>query len=557
MSMFFLATLFYTACKEMERKPESDAETYYSAIEFNDVLCGYSAINLSDSLINDKKVNVLRQNTFFNFTVMGKDVTQYHKYTYFIDSSSGNFIYHDSYHKQGNTELGGFVYVENGNIRVTALNGKKDTLLPLPENIVLPNTQFYPYLIHDFSDGKLENKTYQIFEVRTEAIVEITYTRVGEEQLDLAGRHFDAVVLTESNPATGLVTKLWIDKKTAKRLKMESQNHLRMYLAVASVQKRIKTGNWDDVVFIKTNRTIKDIHAISYMKIKGSLESVPAATKGDLPAMVGTTLPFWLNKGFTFNWPAAVEFVLATVLFQSGFFMLQKGFNDSTFSKKIKTQLLVAGNICLVATVLLVLHLNSNLQLNSGVYQHIFLLFGIASFLLGVLFILPPIRRSKNVIGDYICCVGIGMMPVLGACLVQVGDLHRIVYLASFPIIVSTALWLWITRLVSRAEDEEKGRTTIVSLFPSHFAAWYLTLLITIGVYVSMILVIIGRSLLSPFALIAFVSAGLAYRIVHISWLDDKNRMMIAQKLAFRIYLIVAGAIILSSLTGIFGFAII
>lgn len=272
-----------------------------------------------------------------------------------------------------------------------------------------------------------------------------------------------------------------------------------------------------------------------------------------LPAIVGITLPFWLNTGFILNWPAAVEFVLATALFQSGFFMLQKGFNDSTTSKKIKPQLLVAGSICLMTTVLLILHLNSNLNLNPGVYQHIFLLFGIASFLLGVLFILPPIRRSKNVIGDYIYCVGIGMMPVLGAYLVQAGDLHRTVYLASFPIIVSTALWLWLSRLASRSGDEKKGRTTIVTIFPSEFADRYLTILITISIYISIILAIIGRSSLSPFALIAFVSIGLAYRIIHISRNGDKNEMLIAQKLALRIHLITATAIILSSLTGIFG----
>ncbi len=280
-ALLILAALF-GSCKEKKQQPDGDTDIYYSAIEFNNVLCGYSVISLSDSLVKGNTIKVLRQNTFFNFTALGKDVTQFHKYTYFIDTSSGNFIYHDSYHKQGNIESGGFVYVEDGKIRVTSLDGSGDTLIPLPENVVLPNTQFFPYLIYDFGDGNLEKKTYQIFEVRTQTIAEITYTRTGEEQLDLTGSRYDAVVLTESNPATGLETKLWIDKKTGKRLKMESQNHLRMYLAEAAVQKRIETGNWDEVVFMKTNRFIKDIHAISYMKIKCNLEQVPAATKEDL-----------------------------------------------------------------------------------------------------------------------------------------------------------------------------------------------------------------------------------------------------------------------------------
>jgi len=65
-------------------------------------------------------------------------------------------------------------------------------------------------------------------------------------------------------------------------LRMESPNKINMYITDASVPKRIKTGNWDDSFFIKTNKKIDDLRAISYMKVKVKLEAIPTATMGDL-----------------------------------------------------------------------------------------------------------------------------------------------------------------------------------------------------------------------------------------------------------------------------------
>jgi len=98
--------------------------------------------------------------------------------------------------------------VEDGNIRVTSLDGSGDTIIPLPENVVLPNTQFYPYLLHDFGDGNLEKKTYQIFEVRTQTFAEVTYTRTGEKQLDLPGGALRCCGINRIEPGNGIGNKV-------------------------------------------------------------------------------------------------------------------------------------------------------------------------------------------------------------------------------------------------------------------------------------------------------------------------------------------------------------
>ncbi len=281
-SLFLLAVLSLVACSDRGQKEEDSSSGYYIAIEINGDLCGYSRIRLSDSTLGGKNIRILRQNTWLSFKAMGKVINQYQRFTYFINPSTGNFIYHDSYIKQGNLGMGGYMHVENGKVRVTTLEGRQDTVVVLPENVVLPNTQFFPWLADDLGTGELTEQNYTVFDVRTNRITEFTYIRLGEERLDLAGGHYDAVLLSESDPMTGMKTKMWIDKKGGRCLRRESQNHLSMYLTDATVLKKIKTGRWDDMAFIKTNRSVKEFHKLSYMKIKAALEPVPAVSLEDI-----------------------------------------------------------------------------------------------------------------------------------------------------------------------------------------------------------------------------------------------------------------------------------
>lgn len=257
-------------------------EKYYVAIEFNKVLCGYSEITLSDSLINGREITVLRQEVHFDFSALGRDMSQYQKFTYHIDPVTGNFIYHDSFFKQEGMERGGRAYVEEGKVRFTSFDSSDAEIFDLPENTILPNTQFFHYLRNDFADQALEQKVYQVFDVRTGKTIEMSYSKTGEEKVELANKIFDAVLFTESDATTGVVTKIWIDRKTGLRLRMESPSQLTMYLADASVRENITTGNWDDVILGETNKYISSIQGISFMKVKVKLDAMPAPALDDI-----------------------------------------------------------------------------------------------------------------------------------------------------------------------------------------------------------------------------------------------------------------------------------
>ena len=185
-----------------------------------------------------------------------------------------------------------------------------------------------------------------------------------------------------------------------------------------------------------------------------------------LPALIGTTLPFWLNPpGFKFKLFEAVLFLIETVICHAGFSLLHASFKDKLNSNWTKKQLFITGIIILIASILIGLYLNNLLQLNKNVHEYIFIIYGISVIFVGVLYVAPPFNFSRQLGGEVVLCVGLGMVPVLGAYIIQVGDITRTVYLASLPVVVSTGLWLWITELINKPDDEKLGYKTTVMYF--------------------------------------------------------------------------------------------
>jgi 1,4-dihydroxy-2-naphthoate octaprenyltransferase len=141
--------------------------------------------------------------------------------------------------------------------------------------------------------------------------------------------------------------------------------------------------------------------------------------------------------------------------------------------------------------------------------------------------VVPPFNFSERVGGEVILAEGLGMVPVLGAFLVQVGDLNRTVYLASIPLIAATALWVWTDELVTLEADRNQGRRTMVAMFGARFSGRTVVLALSIMLYASLVLAVFSASL-SPLALTVFVLAGLVWKIVVVSWNGYANPALMA-----------------------------
>lgn len=133
-----------------------------------------------------------------------------------------------------------------------------------------------------------------------------------------------------------------------------------------------------------------------------------------------------------------------------------------TYNQVPKPRLQRYAGACIIVVCLPGMHPNNGLTLHNGVPRSIFIVYGLTALFVGVLYVAPPFGFCRRVGGEIVISEGLGMIPVLGAHLVQVGDITRAVYLASLPLIVATGLRVWIGELVSRANDEKADRRTMV-----------------------------------------------------------------------------------------------
>jgi hypothetical protein len=138
--------------------------------------------------------------------------------------------------------------------------------------VIFGDRQLFMQLVKDFADGKVQKKTYKNLEVMEGEIQESTYTRVGTEKLELVGENYDAIVLEQLNQKTGVKIKWWIDIQTSHMLKASLPNGRNLYLTDRSVVDRIKMADMNEAIFAKVNIPIADFQAISYMKVKATVE---------------------------------------------------------------------------------------------------------------------------------------------------------------------------------------------------------------------------------------------------------------------------------------------
>jgi transglutaminase-like putative cysteine protease len=252
---------------------QTETETIYFAIEVNGVVCGYTEVELSPIDKDSKELIQLEQHTFALVSALGAEFDTDIKLVYHIDPETGQFTYFESDVKQGQVELWSKVYVEGEKIRFTS-NLSGDKIIDLAPGVILENTLIFPHLIRDFGEGGLDEKTYDMFDVREAKVQKTTLTKVEMEKLPLAGEKFEALVLDVLKPETGLKYRVWIDTKTGYLLKADLPSNRMSYRSGESIKKRIRTADLDETILASVDVSIPDFHSISYMKVRAKIEPI-------------------------------------------------------------------------------------------------------------------------------------------------------------------------------------------------------------------------------------------------------------------------------------------
>jgi 1,4-dihydroxy-2-naphthoate octaprenyltransferase len=214
-----------------------------------------------------------------------------------------------------------------------------------------------------------------------------------------------------------------------------------------------------------------------------------------------------------------------------------------------ESRLLGLAGVCIFAGSVLVLRPNSGLTLHDGVPRSIFVVYGICGVSAGVLYVVPPFNFYRRGGGETIVCGVLGLVPVLGAYLVQVGDLTRTVYLASAPVVVATALWVWTDELITGAGDEKEGRRTMVVFFGSRLSGRFVVPVLSLFFYAPLFLAVLSSSI-PPWVLALLLTLGLVHTIVITSWhhYDGSTRLRPARSNAFAVHLVTGIIVAASSL---------
>ena len=249
-----------------------------------------------------------------------------------------------------------------------------------------------------------------------------------------------------------------------------------------------------------------------------NLAGVRFWTASLLPACVGITLPIWLRPAnFTFKLSTAIEFLLATVLLHAGFAFLWAWFENRSTKNWSQRSILLSAVTGIGLACLLGIHLNSNLQLHVNVYRGIFLIYGICVLFIGALYVVPPLNFYRRMGGEIVLAYSLGLLPLLGAYLVQVGDLTRTVYLAALPVVAITGLWVWLYEVTIYAAGGKSERQTLVTYLGIKCSGRVVVLSIAI-IYLFTLLLAVFSASLSPLALAASLLLLSLGKIVIQTW---------------------------------------
>lgn len=279
----------------LARADDVEPERIYAGIEMGGVLCGYSETTVSRLPSEGGELMLVKQRVFLMVSALGSRFNSEVRLTWHLDPRTGRYVYHEGIVDQGGTKLELRIYVDGDVARCTSVPGDEEETVALGEDVVLENTLVFPHLVRDFVDAGLEKTTYDVFEVREQEVQKSTYTRLGAEAVELAGRTIDTVVLERRNHSTGVKATFWLDPRTGRVVQVRVPPDRRSYLADASVMKRIEVANLDASITQPTNVSIADVRGITYLRVRAVLEptglvATPEALNVPGQAFVGTVV---------------------------------------------------------------------------------------------------------------------------------------------------------------------------------------------------------------------------------------------------------------------------
>jgi hypothetical protein len=250
----------------------SQEVTYY-AVEINGILCGYSESEMKPVDKDGKAFLQVTDNVEVKMSLLGQDVEMKIRNDYCIDESApGSYTFCKHFIETGVNKMVVTTRIVGDTAFFQSGEGLETLSIYLEPGTILESKIQYSHLLKDFVEGHEQEKEYQVFDDMQGEIVTKEYTVLNEETLTLAGNTYETLVLNELNRSNGVTIKLWLLKEEGYPVRIDVSNRS-IYLADASVKKRIQMADMDNLLFAKVNKVIPDIQNITYMKVQATIES--------------------------------------------------------------------------------------------------------------------------------------------------------------------------------------------------------------------------------------------------------------------------------------------
>jgi transglutaminase-like putative cysteine protease len=268
--LILIVSVLALSCASTSSSADEPNELYY-AIEQNGTVCGYAHVLFADKTVNGKPATELTDSLWLQLSLMGKTIMGHYLFTYLIDPETGMYFHHTSKIDQETVHLGAEMWVVGDSMNIYSPPDPETTVVALAPGTVLQNTRVFPHLVRWFADDTLTAKTCTVFNEADGKSNEIAYTKLGSEELKLAGKDYDALKVRVLNRTTGVEYTLWIEKGFGLALKMEHPIRS-WYLTDSNVRKQMQVAEFDRNIFASVGELISNPWALSYMKVRGKLQ---------------------------------------------------------------------------------------------------------------------------------------------------------------------------------------------------------------------------------------------------------------------------------------------
>jgi hypothetical protein len=245
--------------------------TYYFGVEIDGILCGHSVEQVCPLEKDGRQILDQSADVTVKLSILGTGMDILFRIHAGVDPATEKLLFYESSIRQGNASIQSVSTVKGDTVFYTGNSSPGIKKIPLSSDIILEIPMRSPHLLRDFIRGGEKERTYRVYEPIRGEIIEKGYRWIGEEELAFGDSVFNTMVLEEKDLSSMTRSKIWLNKEDGFQVKvLVAGRHI--YLADASVMKKIKVIDLDNVIFARVNKVIPDFQQMTYLKVQARIQ---------------------------------------------------------------------------------------------------------------------------------------------------------------------------------------------------------------------------------------------------------------------------------------------